>query len=45
MDPHNWHPDDNYRLDDLMGPGYEPLGDGLNMSECSLLIVKLEEWF
>ena len=43
MDPHNWHPDDNYRFDGLMGPGNEPLGEGLNMSEC-FLIVKLYEW-
>jgi hypothetical protein len=41
MDPHNWHPDDNYRFNGSTGPGYEPLGEGLNMSECFLLIVKL----
>jgi hypothetical protein len=44
MDPYNWHPDDNYGFDDSMGPGYEPLGEGLNMSECFLHMVKLYEW-
>jgi hypothetical protein len=44
MDPHNWHPDDNYGLNGLMGPGYEPPGEGLDMSECFLPVVRLYEW-
>jgi hypothetical protein len=44
MDPHNWHPDDNYGLNGLMGPGYEAPGEGLDMSECFLLIVKHYQW-
>jgi hypothetical protein len=35
MNLHNRHPDGNYRFDDLMDSGYDPLGDCLNTGECS----------